>query len=142
MILIKPMHPRSLCIAGEVNMLVNQNPCFVSIERKPGFNAWVVYLAKQITRGKIAVVKPTELVFEEHNETDAIEPSFTLYGDPDLENWFESTASAVFNACPHLREKFATKKNDDEVKVLKEHIANLNEIIKSLNPNMDIREKV
>ena len=124
-------------------MLVNENQCFVDIRRRTGFNAWDIYLVEQSGRGRIAVAQPAKLIFIEQDEMEKIgEPTFTVSGAYDIERWFKATLNAIFEACPHLRKKYEAKANEDEIKALKEHIGNLNEIIKSLNPNMDIREKI
>ena len=84
-------------------MLVNQNPCFVDIRRRPGYYGYEIYLAMQSGIGRIAIAQPVKLEFIEQDECAAIgKPTIELYDSPNIENWFKATLTAIFEACPHL----------------------------------------
>ena len=96
-------------------MIVNQNPCVVDIRRKPGCMQWEIYCVEKIDKDHIGVMQPVQLAFMTQDNYSKINPAFELPVDPQSENWFIAIADAIFNAFPHLRDKYATKRNENEI---------------------------
>lgn len=118
-------------------MLVNKNPCFVDIVRRPGCCVWDIYFVQQTPDGKLCVAQPTDIVYKLQDEGAEIKPcfSYNMNIQPNLENWCVAIIETIFKTFPHIREKYQTvKRNEDEIRAMDFHIQNLNDIIRWFHP--------
>ena len=107
------------------------------IERKPGYNLWQLYFFRPRADGKVDVLQPTKFDFKTIKETEEIpQPSFEFshYVHGDIKDIVWAIIDMAVNQCPNMKEelteRFAVKVNTDEIRALKDHIENLNKIIK------------